>query len=185
VVRIYTRTGDDGTTGLIGGDRVYKDSLRIDTYGTVDELNSLLGVVLSIGAPEPVRKVLSRVQDDLFTIGAALATPGREDHQKYKIPAVQDSDIRVLEAEIDRCEEELPPLSQFILPGGAQAAALLQLARAVARRAERGCVALARSAWVDPQILCYLNRLSDLCFVLARYVNHGSGIAESHPTFGR
>jgi cob(I)alamin adenosyltransferase len=185
VVRIYTRTGDDGTTGLIGGDRVYKDSRRIDTYGTVDELNSVLGVVLSIGVPKPVRQVLSRVQDDLFTIGAALATPAREDPQKRNIPAIRDSDIRVLETEIDRCEEELPPLRQFILPGGTEAAALLHLARTIARRAERGCVALSRSDWVDPQILGYLNRLSDLCFVLARYVNHANGATESHPTFGR
>jgi cob(I)alamin adenosyltransferase len=185
VVRIYTRTGDDGTTGLIGGDRVYKDSLRIDTYGTVDELNSVLGVVLSIGVPKPVQQILSRIQNDLFTIGAALATPGREAQGKYDIPEIQDSDIRVLEAEIDRCEEELPPLSQFILPGGTEAAALLHLARTVARRAERGCVSLARSDWVNPQILRYLNRLSDLCFVLARYVNHAIGATESHPTFGR
>jgi len=185
VARIYTRTGDDGTTGLIGGDRVYKDSTRIDTYGTVDELNSILGVVLSIGVPVPVQQILSRIQNDLFTIGAALATPGREGQEKYGIPEIRDSDILVLEAEIDRCEEELPPLSQFILPGGTEVAALLHLARTVARRAERGCVALARSAWVNPQILRYLNRLSDLCFMLARHINHASGVAESHPTFGR
>jgi cob(I)alamin adenosyltransferase len=185
VVRIYTRTGDDGTTGLIGGDRVSKDALRIDTYGTVDELNSVLGLVLSIGVPETVRQILSRVQDSLFTIGAALAAPDREALRKYGIPPILEEDIRLLEAEIDRHEAGLPPLSQFILPGGTPAGALLHMARTVARRAERCCVALAGSESMDPQILSYLNRFSDLCFVLARYVNHESGTPEAHPTFGK
>jgi cob(I)alamin adenosyltransferase len=185
MARIYTRTGDDGTTGLIGGKRIYKDSLRIDAYGTVDELNSVLGIVLAHEVPETVHTVLSRVQDDLFTIGAALATPDREGQRTYNIPEIRDFDIQLLENEIDRCEAELPPLNKFILPGGTPTAALLQFARTVARRAERGCVALARADGIDPQVLRYLNRLSDLFFVLARYVNHGSGVPETHPTFGR
>jgi cob(I)alamin adenosyltransferase len=185
VVRIYTRTGDGGTTGLTGGDRISKDSVRIDTYGTVDELNSVLGVVLSLEVPESVRQILFRVQNNLFTVGAALAAPGREARQKHDIPQIQDEDIRILESEIDRCEAELPPLHQFVLPGGTQAGAMLHLARTVARRAERCCVALAQSDGVDSPVLIYMNRLSDLCFVLARYLNHASGISESHPTFGK
>ncbi len=185
MVRIYTRTGDDGTTGLIGGERVSKDSLRIDTYGTIDELNSVLGLVLSRGVPEAIQLILSRVQDDLFTIGAGLAVTTSEDLEKYGIPGITALDILVLEKEIDRCEAELTPLQQFILPAGTETAVLLHIARTVARRAERRCVALARSERIDPEILRYLNRLSDLCFVLARYVNHKSGVSESHPTFGK
>jgi cob(I)alamin adenosyltransferase len=185
VVRIYTRTGDDGTTGLIGGARVAKDSLRIDAYGTIDELNSILGVVLAQGVPETVRQVLSRIQDVLFTIGAGLAVSAREDQEKHGIPSISEADIQALEIEIDRCDAELPPLDQFILPGGTEAAAMLHLARTVARRAERCCVSLAHSTSMDPRVLIYLNRLSDLCFVLARHVNHGKGVQEAHPTFGQ
>lgn len=185
MVRIYTRTGDDGTTGLIGGKRVSKDHLRIEAYGSVDELNALLGVVQSYSLPKRVERILQRIQDDLFTIGADLAVPAGVDRNDYKVPGVADADITALESEIDACEQRLEPLRKFILPGGTTAAALLHLARTVARRAERHCVSLTRAENVDPQILRYLNRLSDLCFVLARFVNRQSGQPESHPTFGK
>jgi cob(I)alamin adenosyltransferase len=185
LAKIYTRTGDDGTTGLIGGKRVSKDSLRIEAYGSVDELNSVLGVVRSYSVPERIKKILGRIQDDLFTIGAGLALPADADPTQFNIPALKDTDITLLEKEIDRCEAVLDPLRRFILPGGTTAAAMLHVARTVGRRAERCCVALARVESVDPQIVRYLNRLSDLCFVLARFVNRPAGQPESHPTFGK
>lgn len=185
MVRIYTRTGDDGTTGLIGGKRVSKDHLRIEAYGSVDELNALLGVVRSYSPPEPVERILQRIQDDLFTIGAALALPAGADRNRYKVPDVAAADVTALERDIDECEQQIEPLGKFILPGGTTAAALLHLARTVARRAERECVSLARAEALDPQILRYLNRLSDLCFVLARLVNRRSGQPEPYPTFGK
>lgn len=185
MVRIYTRTGDDGSTGLIGGKRVSKDHLRIEAYGSVDELNALLGVVRSYSTPELVEKILRRIQDDLFTIGAALALPAGADRNRYNVPEVAEADVAALEKDIDECEQQIEPLRKFVLPGGTTAAALLHLARTVARRAERQCVSLARTETLDLQILPYLNRLSDLCFVLARLVNRRSGQAESHPTFGK
>jgi cob(I)alamin adenosyltransferase len=184
VTRIYTRTGDDGTTGLIGGRRVSKDDLRIEAYGSVDELNSVVGLARSHALPGAVEEILARVQDDLFTIGARLATPGSSAAGPGFAALTADSVVS-LERAIDRCEAELPPLRQFVLPGGAPAGALLHMARTVARRAERGCVALARTDSVASEVLSYLNRLSDLLFVLARFVNLKSGIAEVHPTFGR
>ncbi len=184
MTRIYTRTGDDGTTGLIGGGRVSKDDLRIEAYGSVDELNSVLGVVRSYALPGAVEETLARVQDDLFTIGAQLATPGTSAAGPAFATLTADSVVS-LERAIDQCEAELPPLRQFVLPGGAPVGALLHMSRTVARRAERGCVALARTDSVAPEVLSYLNRLSDLLFVLARFVNLKSGIAEVHPTFGR
>ncbi len=185
MARIYTRTGDDGTTGLIGGRRVSKDDLRIEAYGSIDEVNALLGVIGSYPLPERVTGILRRVQDDLFTIGADLAVPRGVDRDDYRVPGLSDLDISALEKEIDECEQALEPLHRFILPGGTTAGALLHLARTVVRRAERHCVSLAHSEPIDPQIVRYLNRLSDLCFVLARYVNNRSGEQESHPTFGK
>jgi cob(I)alamin adenosyltransferase len=185
VTKIYTKTGDDGTTGLIGGKRLPKDALRIEAYGTIDELNAVLGIVASFSLPERTARILMRVQDDLFTIGAELALPDGADRGPFGIPAIEDEDIQALETEIDECEATLEPLRQFILPGGSRAGALLHLARTVARRAERRCVALAHAERVDPQVIRYLNRLSDLCFVLARYINHQADNRESHPTFGR
>ncbi len=182
MVRIYTRTGDDGTTGLIGGKRVPKDSPHIEACGSLDELNALIGVVRGHGVPDNVDKVLQSVQDDLFTIGAELATP---EGTTRKSPAICDKEIKKLESEIDAVEGSLEPLRKFILPGGSLPGAELHLARAVARRAERHCVTLAKTAKVDPKILQYLNRLSDLCFVLARYVNRLRSMPESHPTFGK
>lgn len=185
MIRIYTKTGDDGTTGLIGGKRVPKDALRVETYGTVDELNAILGMVRSFSLPAQLDAIFQRMQDDLFTIGAELALPEGAERADWGVPALQDEDVLVLEKAIDECDAQLEPLNRFILPGGTPAAALLHLARAVARRAERRCVALARAERVDPQILRYLNRVSDLCFVLARYANHAEKKSESHPTFGK
>jgi cob(I)alamin adenosyltransferase len=183
VTRIYTRTGDDGTTALIGGTRISKDSERLDAYGTVDELNSWLGLIRSHLLPDPVDAILRRVQNDLFTVGAGLAVPDSARPGDWDVPVLSDTAVRALEQDIDRCEGELQPLSQFILPGGAPAAALLHICRTVARRAERCCVALARTGPVQPSILRYLNRLSDLCFVLARFVNARAGRPEANPAF--
>jgi len=185
VTKIYTRTGDDGTTGLPGGTRVSKDSPRVKVYGSLDELNALFGVVCSYQASEAVKKILKRIQDDLFTIGTMLSSPERTGDKGQAISGIADADVQMLENEIDKCERQLPPLSQFILPGGSAAGALLHLTRAVARRTERHCVALFRSEPLPPQILRYMNRLSDLLFVLARLVNHQNSQPEAHPAFGK
>jgi len=176
--RIYTRTGDDGTTGLIGGKRVSKDAGSIEACGSLDELNALIGMVRSRIIPDKVDKVLLAVQENLFTIGAELATPEDAPEKKREI---RDADVLALEKEIDSFEEVLPPLKRFILPGGEAAGAELHLVRAVTRRAERRCVSLSRLQKINPQILRYLNRLSDLFFVLARYINRQQSIPESHP----
>jgi cob(I)alamin adenosyltransferase len=178
VTRIYTRTGDNGTTGLIGGKRVSKDSPLIETNGSLDELNALIGVVRSNPLPTSVDRVLQRIQEDIFVMGAEIATPEKATR---KSPEIGDADIKNLEHEIDVLENDLLPLKNFILPGGAKAAAELHLARAVARRAERECVAQSRLAKISPLVLSYLNRLSDLFFVLARYVNQNQNVAELHP----
>ena len=181
--RIYTRTGDDGTTGLISGKRVSKSSSRIEAYGSVDELNSVLGVVRSYELPEQIEKILARVQDELFTIGANLALAEGAAPNVYRVPRVTEESVKALEKDIDDCQEHLEPLRQFILPGGTPAGALLHLARAVGRRAERRCVALAGSESVDPALIRYLNRLSDLTFVLARLCNHVGMKPEVSPKF--
>lgn len=185
MARIYTKSGDDGTTGLIGGARVPKDAARIEAYGTVDELNAVLGMVRSQPLPPSVDETLQRIQDDLFTLGANLALPDGADPADWKIPQTADADIERLEQEIDRRQAELPALSRFILPGGTPGGASLHLARTVSRRAERRCVSLAHIESVDPRILRYLNRLSDLCFVLARLVNQAAGCPEHSPNFDR
>jgi len=185
LTKIYTRTGDDGTTGLIGGKRLPKDAPRIEAYGSVDELNALIGVVRSYDLTDRVDSVLRDIQDELFTVGADLALPDQADRERRGVPGPAQATVEALEKAIDEFEALNEPLRQFILPGGTGAGALLHLTRTVARRAERSCVALARSESVDPLILRYLNRLSDLCFVLARYLNSLGGRSESHPTFGR
>ncbi len=185
MTRIYTKAGDDGNTVLIGGKRVGKDAARVDAYGSIDELNAMLGVVRSQNLPEAVDAILRRIQDDLFTLGANLALPEGLDPAEWNIPRVSDDDTAALEKAIDDCEKNLEPLRQFVIPGGTTQGALLHLARTVARRAERCCVALSHQEMVDPAIIRYLNRLSDLCFVLARAVNQQSGCPESHPSFGR
>ncbi len=159
--KIYTRTGDDGTTGLGDGSRVRKDSARVEAYGTVDELNSAVGVLLAVPAlPEAVNACLTEVQHELFDMGGELSIPGHR-----MIGAAQ---VTRLEQELDGFNDALPPLKEFILPGGGPAAAACHVARAIARRAERRVCALARSEEVSPELLKYLNRLSDLLFVLAR-----------------
>jgi cob(I)alamin adenosyltransferase len=185
LTRIYTKSGDDGTTGLIGGERVPKDSARIEADGSIDELNAALGVVHSYSLPERLDKILEHVQDDLFTVGADLALPQGTNRADWGIPALPEKAVQTLENEIDECDSNLEPLRQFILPGGTPAAAMLHLARTIARRAERCCVTLARAEPVDPLIVRYLNRLSDLCFVLARFMNRQEAKPESHPTFGK
>jgi cob(I)alamin adenosyltransferase len=161
--KIYTRTGDDGTTGLGDGTRVPKDHLRVEAYGTVDELNSALGVVLANHLPEDVRAALAPIQHELFDLGGELCIPGRI--------VLAARHVARLEQVLDAFNADLPPLKEFILPGGAEDAALLHLARTICRRAERHTVALARTETINPYSVEYLNRLSDLLFVAARYVN--------------
>jgi cob(I)alamin adenosyltransferase len=177
VVRIYTRTGDDGTTGLVGGKRTTKDAPLIEVCGQLDELNAMIGVVRSGALPDKADRALELVQNDLFIIGAEIMTP---DGIGNKSGGIHDENILDLEKEIDAIEKELEPLRSFILPGGARTAAELHMTRAIARRTERHCIALSRIQKVSPQVLCYLNRLSDLCFVLARYLNRQQGVAEPH-----
>jgi cob(I)alamin adenosyltransferase len=159
--KIYTRTGDDGTTGLGDGSRVPKESLRVEAFGTVDETNSAVGVVLAVAAlPESIRHCLTDVQHDLFDLGGELCIPGTR--------LITPAHVERLETELDDFNEALPPLKEFILPGGGPAAAACHVARTVCRRAERRCWSLARVEEVAPDGLKYLNRLSDLLFVLAR-----------------
>ncbi|MBX3183321.1 MAG: cob(I)yrinic acid a,c-diamide adenosyltransferase [Polyangiaceae bacterium] len=172
-MKIYTRTGDDGTTGLYGGDRVQKTDRRVEAYGTVDELNSVLGLAraLDLGALDGA---IERVQAELFVLGSELAcAPGKE--HKLRLKLVGASHIARLEAEIDEHQATLPPLKTFILPGGTAAAAALHQARSVSRRAERRTLEASREAPVRPELLRYLNRLSDWLFVLARAANHEAG----------
>lgn len=176
--KIYTRTGDDGTTGLGDGSRVAKDSPRVTAYGTVDEANSAIGLVLACDLPEPVREALTAVQHQLFDLGGELCIPGHA--------AIFDADVEHLERLLDDFNRDLPPLKDFILPGGGLAAAHCHLARTVCRRAERETVALAAREPVRPQALRYLNRLSDLLFVLARVLARHGGHGEvlwNHPRF--
>jgi cob(I)alamin adenosyltransferase len=182
-MKIYTRTGDDGQTGLFAGGRVGKDDHRVDAYGEVDELNSAIGVVVAwlepAGAGELVAK-LRLVQRDLFTIGATLATPEPEDPapRNPHVPRIADQRIELLERWIDEADAEIEPLQHFILPGGSKAGAQLHLARTVCRRAERRVVALARGVKLDHHVIIYLNRLSDLLFTYARLANHRAGVEE-------
>ena len=167
LTRIYTRTGDDGSTGLADGSRVAKDSARIVAIGEVDELNSALGVLLAEPVPEAVAGALTAVQHDLFDLGGELSVPGHA--------IIGDAHVARLERELDALNATLSPLENFILPGGSRAAASAHLARAVCRRAERALVTLAREESVPPLLLHYLNRLSDLLFVAARAINHDAG----------
>ena len=168
-MKIYTKTGDKGETGLFGGDRVPKDSPRIEAYGAVDELNSLLGIIRAIGRNRKIDRILHGIQNDLFIVGADLAT--RKASNRMQVPRIGRRDIDSLENTIDSLEALLPPLKTFVLPGGSVAASHLHYARTVCRRAERSAVRLARTDDVNENILIYLNRLSDLLFVLARTAN--------------
>lgn len=177
-MKIYTKTGDKGETSLFGGDRVFKDDLRIQAYGTVDELNSLLGVVLSELKTEELKPVIIKIQNDLFTLGSDLATPVEKGNRGFLIPCMDEKFILYLEECIDKYDKQLPELKNFILPGGLKSAALLNVARSVCRRAERETVTLSKNVEIGAQIIVYLNRLSDLLFVLARFENHRNGIRE-------
>ena len=168
--KIYTRTGDDGTTGLGDGSRVAKDSSRVTAYGTVDEANSAIGLLLAGDLNDGVRALLVSVQHQLFDLGGELCIPGHA--------AIQDADVERLERELDRHNADLPPLKDFILPGGGEAAARCHLARTIVRRAERETVTLSHHDSVRPQAIRYLNRLSDLLFVLARVLARANGQGE-------
>ena len=164
--RIYTKTGDQGETGLFGGKRLPKNHLRIEAYGTVDELNAFLGLLRDYSQGDNAN-VLKAIQDRLFTIGANLAS---DPDKTMEVPDIRESDIEVLEKEIDRMNEELPPLKNFILPGGHPQVSQCHLARCVCRRAERRVVALSQEEYVLPILIKYLNRLSDYLFVLSRMI---------------
>jgi cob(I)alamin adenosyltransferase len=166
--RIYTRTGDDGSTGLGNGARIEKPAPRIEALGAVDETNCALGVVLAEQLPAPLRECLSRIQHELFEVGGELSVPGME--------MIGSAHVARLEEEVDGFNADLPPLREFILPGGTRGAAACHLARAICRRAERRCWALASIETVNPQLLKYLNRLSDLLFVLARRLARDAGV---------
>jgi len=177
-VKIYTRTGDAGETGLIGGGRVPKDHARVAAYGEVDELNAVLGVARAQAGDPPLAGLLGDVQRDLFALGAQLADPSATVGTKKAKAAIGAGHVERLEQAIDAREAELPPLAHFVLPGGGPLGATLHLARTVCRRAERAIVTLARHEAVDPRVLAYVNRLADLLFVLARHENHRTGEAE-------
>jgi cob(I)alamin adenosyltransferase len=167
LTKIYTRTGDDGTTGLADGKRVEKDSLRVSVMGDVDELNSLLGLLIASGAGEDIAGYLLNIQHRLFDIGAELSIPGK--------PVTQPVHISRLEELLDTYNEDLKPLDEFILPGGTLSGALCHFARTVCRRAERSMVKLARTEYLNPNTLCYINRLSDLLFVFSRVITQAKG----------
>ncbi len=176
MVKIYTKTGDGGETSLFNGTRLPKDALRIEAYGTIDELNSIIGLCRSLNTVREVDACLAEIQNDLFVCGADLATPqGPKDKKIDRLPA---SAIHRLEKEIDKIDPKLEPLKHFILPGGTRTAALLHVARTICRRAERLVMRLSRSESINTDILVYLNRLSDFLFVLARQVNSLSNTPE-------
>ena len=168
--KIYTRTGDDGSTGLGDGSRTGKDSLRVNAYGTVDEANSAIGVLLAVDLPEDVRTLLTTIQHQLFDLGGELCIPGHA--------AIHAADIDALEQHLDRYNDDLPPLKDFILPAGGEGAARCHLARTIVRRAERETVALARVEDIRAEAVRYLNRLSDLLFVLSRVLARAGGHGE-------
>lgn len=177
LTKIYTRKGDEGKTSLSGGQRVSKDSLRVSAYGTVDELNSQLGVALAHGLSERLAELLPAVQNELFHLGSDLSFL-EEDKQQYSIPQIEARHVRRLEAIIDELTAVVGPLENFVLPGGAVGAAHLHVARTVCRRAERAVIALAHEEGVGEHVIPYLNRLSDALFVMARYENHARNVPE-------
>ncbi len=174
-MKIYTKTGDMGDTGLFAGARVRKDDVRIEAYGTVDELNAAIGVVRAERLSPEIEQTLERVQSELFSVGAELATP---EPQKHGMALIGEAQIVSLEKAIDHLEGGLPPLKQFILPAGSRGGALLHLARGVCRRAERRVVTLAANAPISPEIIRYLNRLGDYLFVAARFANQEAKAVE-------
>lgn len=175
-MKIYTKTGDDGTTGLLGGTRVAKYDLRIEAYGTVDELNSHVGLLGTLQGTEPEETTLKQVQDRLFALGASLATD--DAHSRVYRPDLHPDDTLALEAQMDAWETTLPPLKNFVLPGGCAANAHAHLCRTVCRRAERRVVELKETAWVQEEVLLYLNRLSDWFFMYSRVLSQRLGAPE-------
>jgi len=176
-MKIYTKTGDKGETGLFGGERVSKDSPRISAYGTIDELNSYIGYAITQVEDESIRKNLVVIQNYLFTVGSDLATPESEKNEKLKITRTPESFYKEIEKMIDHCDSQLDELKNFILPGGSKGASLLHICRTICRRAEREVVALNNSVAIGDNIIIFLNRLSDLFFVLSRFENKVS----NHP----
>jgi cob(I)alamin adenosyltransferase len=173
--KIYTKTGDDGTTGLFGGARLPKDHIRIEAYGTVDELNAVIGWLMSTIQDQETENLLQTIQSRLFTVGSNLASePGKN----MITPDLLDEDVVLIEQSIDKMQETLPPLKHFIMPGGSPSVSAAHMARTVCRRAERRCVTLAQTSDVDSIIILYLNRLSDFFFVLARWLGAREGVEE-------
>jgi len=176
-MKLYTKSGDDGSTGLYGGDRVSKDSCRVAAYGNVDETNAAIGAVLAIAGDEPFAEPLRTIQRELFVVGANLASPTGD----AGIEEIRESDVKQLESWIDQFHDDLPSMKNFVLPGGCQSAAMLHLARTVCRRAERSVITLARECergTVHQLAIVYLNRLSDLLFAMARFANHRGGVGD-------
>ncbi|MDD3078527.1 MAG: cob(I)yrinic acid a,c-diamide adenosyltransferase [Paludibacter sp.] len=176
-MKIYTKTGDDGETGLIGGTRVLKNDIRIEAYGTVDELNSFIGLLMSASIDGLTMKTLEFVQHKLFVIGSHLATD-REKVSLSEFSVIKEDDILLLESEIDRMNEDLPVLQQFVLPGGSNESGLCHVCRTVTRRSERRILEMADHYSMDNQVIKFINRLSDYFFVLSRYVLHSAGKKE-------
>lgn len=178
MAKIYTKTGDNGTTGLIGGTRIPKSHIRIETYGTIDELNSHIGLVADHSQDEHAKLTLKEIQDRLFTIGSSLACDP-EKEPRMKIPDLKETDVELLEKEMDNMNEQLPEMKFFILPGGHPSVSITHIARCICRRAERLCVQIQQDEiFIEPLVIKYINRLSDYLFVLARFIAHQLGIEE-------
>lgn len=177
-MKIYTKTGDEGETSLFGGKRVWKNDSRLIAYGTVDELNSTIGLAISESIPLELIEVLKSIQNELFTIGSDLATPFDKGNKGFVIPRINEEYVENLEKIIDRFDAKLPELKNFILPGGTKGASIIHMARTVCRRCEREVVALSKIEQINLVVEKYLNRLSDLLFVLARYENFSAGIPD-------
>jgi cob(I)alamin adenosyltransferase len=176
-MKIYTKTGDAGETGLFGGARVAKDDVRVEAYGAVDELNAALGLAAALDARDEEAARIAEIQNDLFVVGAELAcVPEKRNHLKLRL--IDPTDVARLERHIDVLQASLPALSNFILPGGAPVAAALHQARTICRRAERRLLTLSRTQGVSPQLLVYMNRLADLCFVMARHAQSARGATD-------
>jgi cob(I)alamin adenosyltransferase len=176
-MKIYTKTGDDGQTGLFGGERVDKCDARVEAYGGVDETNACLGVARAARLSPDVDAALERIQAQLFVLGAELATPASH-RNRLRMPLISAEDVTALEGDIDRLEASLPPLTTFVLPAGTPAASALHHARTVCRRAERAVVSIQSAASLRPEVVVFLNRLSDLLFVMARDQNQRSGVPD-------
>ncbi len=178
-MKIYTKTGDKGETSLFGGKRVLKDDLRLNAYGTTDELNSILGLAVIEVKSDELKSIIKSIQNDLFTLGSDLATPLEKENKSFVIPRVDEKFSLRLESLIDKFDSQLPGLKNFILPGGSKGAGCLHLARTVCRRGEREVVSLSKVVDIGNHIVVYLNRLSDLLFVLARFENLSNGFEDT------